>query len=128
VGLLELIDDAIGLDAIEAEMADNLEIAEAVMSKADEVREWWVSYWESFDHPHSRQHALKSGYIERPGDYAKGIKVKYLKTPEGAPMARITATDFKSAWIEYGSSKMPQFAPMAATRAHFGGSGRSISS
>jgi hypothetical protein len=123
-----LIESAIGLDAITKEMAENAEVADAVHKRAEEAREFWVDYWESFDHPYSREHALRSGYMEKPGDYSKSIKVKFMKTADGAPMARITAHDFKAKWIEYGSAHMPTFAPRAATVSHFGGTGKSISS
>jgi hypothetical protein len=129
MGALEsLIESAIGLDAITKEMAENAEVAEAVHKRAEEAREFWVDYWEAFDHPYSREHALKSGYVERPGDYSNSIKIKFGRTKDGAPKATVGTRDYKAAWIEYCSSKMPQFAPCAATISHFGGYGRSISS
>jgi hypothetical protein len=128
MGLLELVDSAIGLVELDAAMADSAEVAAGVMERAEEARQFWVDYWEAFSHPRSREHTLKSGYVERPGDYSASIKIKYSKTADGQPKARITAHDYKAHWIEYGSSRMPEFAPMAATRDHFGGSGKSISS
>jgi hypothetical protein len=128
MGALEaLVDAAVGLDKIDAALLDSAEVARAVMEKAEEAREFWVDYWESFDHPYSREHTHKSGYVEQPGDYSRSIKVKFLKTPEGLPMARVTAHDYKAAWIEYGSSRMPEFACRAATVSHFGGSNKTIS-
>jgi len=125
--LTDLIESAIGLDAIDEALAESVEVAEAVRKRAEEARDFWVDYWESFDHPYSREHTLRSGYVERPGDYSASIKIKFLKTAEGAPMARVTAHDYKAKWIEYGSSRMPEFAPRAATVAHFGGQGKAIS-
>jgi hypothetical protein len=128
MGLLEVIDQAIGIVELDEAMADNAEVIHAVMEKTEEAREFWVSYFEAFDHPWSREHQLRSGYVERPGDYVKGIRIRYMKTAEGLTMGRITATDYKSHWIEFGSRHMPPFAPRAATVAHFGGAGKAISS
>jgi len=92
------------------------------MHKAEKVREFWVDYWEAFDHPHSRVHTLRSGYVERPGDYSASIKVKFIEGNAVRPMkARVTAHDYKAHWIEYGSVHMPEFAPRAATLEYFGG-------
>jgi hypothetical protein len=121
-----LIESAIGLDAIDEALIESVEVAEGVKRKAEEAREFWIDYWESFDHPYSKEHTLKSGYREKPGDYSASIKIKYSKTAEG-PKARITAHDYKAVWIEYGSSRMPEFAPRAATVSHFGGTGKAIS-
>lgn len=113
---------------IDKAMAESAEVLKAVMDRAREAREYWIDYWLSFDHPFSREHTLRSGYVEKPGDYENGIRVKFLRTPEGLPMARVTSHDYKSAWVEYGSSHMPEFAPRAATVAHYGGTGKSIES
>ncbi|GLP75676.1 hypothetical protein TUM20983_27860 [Mycobacterium antarcticum] len=128
MSLLSLIDDAIGLDAITKEMAESVEVAEGVRKRAEEARQFWVDYWESYEHPFSRSHTLRSGYVENPGDYAESIKVKFMKSAEGLPMARVTAHDYKARWIEYGSTHMPEFAPRAATVDHFGGTGKAIRS
>jgi hypothetical protein len=129
MGALEsLIESAIGLDEITAEMASNAEVAEAVYKRAQEAREFWMDYWESSDHPYSREHALRSGYVERPGDYSDSVKIKYGKAKEGAPKATVGTRDYKAAWIEYGSAHMPEFAPRAVTVSNFGGYNRSISS
>jgi hypothetical protein len=122
-----LIESAIGLDAIDEALIESVEVAEGVKRKAEEAREFWIDYWEAFDHPYSREHTLKSGYVEKPGDYSNSIRIKYGKTVDGAPMATVTAHDYKAKWIEYGSSRMPEFAPRAATVSHFGGSGKAIS-
>ncbi|MCV7422993.1 hypothetical protein H7K45_20785 [Mycobacterium yunnanensis] len=122
------MDEAIGIEKIEQAIVNSPAVLAAVMERAAEARQFWVDYWEAFDHPYSRTHTLRSGYVENPGDYANSIRVKFMRTPEGAPMARITAHDYKAHWIEYGSAHMPEFACRAATVAHFGGTGKSISS
>lgn len=115
-----LVTSVFGVGAVEAALADSIVVREALIAKAKEVQEMWVEYWESFDHPHSRVHTLRSGYVERPGDYSKSIRIKYMS--HGRFMkARITAHDFKAHWIEYGSRHMPEFAPRAAMLSYFGG-------
>lgn len=55
------------------------------------------------------------------GDYAAGIKV--TKRARGGK-GQVGATDWKSHFIEDGTggdTPTPEFAPMAATAAHFGG-------
>lgn len=115
-----LVESVFGVGVIEAAIADSVIVHEALAHKAEEVREMWIEYWESFDHPHSRVHTLRSGYVERPGDYSNSIRIKFMS--HGRFMkARVTAHDFKAHWIEYGSSHMPEFAPRAAMLAYFGG-------
>jgi hypothetical protein len=127
MGLLKLVDSAIGLVELDAAMADSAEVAAGVHKRAEEARQFWIDYWEAFDHPYSREHTLKSGYTERPGDYSNSIRIRYGRTKDGAPKATVGTRDYKAAWIEYGSSRMPEFAPRAATISHFGGSGKAIS-
>lgn len=115
-----LVESIFGAGVIEAYMADSVIVHEALMKKAEEVREMWIEYWESFDHPHSKVHTLRSGYVERPGDYSRSIRIKFMDNGR-FPKARITAHDYKAHWIEYGSSRMPEFAPRAAMLAYFGG-------
>lgn len=120
MGAQAMVEAVFGAGTIEAAIADSVVVHRALMAKAEEVKEMWIEYWESFDHPHSKVHTLRSGYVERPGDYSNSIRIKYMK--HGRFMkARITAHDFKAHWIEYGSSRMPEFAPRAAMLSYFGG-------
>lgn len=117
-----LVEAVFGRGVIEAEIAASVEVQLELMRRAEEVRQFWVDYWEAFDHPESREHTLRSGYVERPGDYAKSIKVKFIEAGvDGIMKARVTAHDYKAHWIEYGSVHMPEFAPRAATLSYFGG-------
>jgi len=127
MGLQGSVSSIFGAGAIDAAIADSVIVREAIMNKAEEVREMWIAYWEAFEHPHSRVHTLRSGYVERPGDYANSIRIKYMN--HGRFMkARVTAHDYKAHWIEYGSTRMPEFAPRAAMLSHFGaGGGNTIS-
>lgn len=115
-----LVEGVFGRGTIEMYLADSVVVREALMDKAKEVQEMWVAYWEAFPHPHSKVHTLRSGYVERPGDYAKSIRIKYMENGRFMK-ARITAHDYKAHWIEYGSSRMPEFAPRAAMLSYFGG-------
>ncbi|AGM12757.1 minor tail protein [Mycobacterium phage Dumbo] len=108
---------------INAAIASSPAVHAGLIAKAKEVQEYWVEYWNSIPHPHSRTHTLKSGYVENPGDYAKSIRVSFVKSKSGLPKARVMATDYKSWWIEYGAKHMPEFAPRAHTLAHFEGGG-----
>jgi len=120
MGVQNLAATVFGAGAIDAAIADSLIVREALIAKAEEVREMWIAYWEAFEHPYSRVHTLRSGYVERPGDYADSIRIKYMN--HGRFMkARVTAHDYKAHWIEYGSSRMPEFAPRAAMLSYYGG-------
>lgn len=121
-GLQAQVEAAFGKGVIEREIANSLEIKAELMHRAEEVRKFWIDYWEAFDHPHSKTHTLRSGHVENPGDYSASIKVKFIEASgRHLFMARVTAHDYKAHWIEYGSSRMPEFAPRAATLSHFGG-------
>jgi hypothetical protein len=117
-----LVEEVFGKGVFEKAILESVVVKRELMVRAEEVRQFWVDYWESFDHPHSREHTLRSGYVERPGDYSKSIKVKFIEGDSSHLFkARVTAHDFKAHWIEYGSAHMPTFAPRAATLEHFGG-------
>lgn len=118
---MSLLSDFVSGAEIDAAIASSAAVQGALIKKADEVKEYWIGYWESFDHPHSRTHTLKSGYVENPGDYAKSIKITYITRATGFRKARVEATDYKAHWIEYGCEHMPEFAPRQATLDHFGG-------
>lgn len=118
-GAQSLVDAVFGAGAIEKYIRHDAVVRVALMARAEEVRDMWIEYWESFDHPHSRVHTLRSGYVERPGDYSKSIKIKFIEYP--MPKARVKAHDYKAHWIEYGSKHMPEFAPRAAMLRYFGG-------
>lgn len=66
-------------------------------------------------------------YQEAPvdtGHYAASIKVRKLPSKNGLPMRRVTATDFKAHWIEYGTGEpgpTKAYAPGEKTAHHFGG-------
>jgi hypothetical protein len=115
------------VEDIERAIGASAAVKAALIHKANEVKEYWVDYWNSIPHPYARVHTLKSGYVEHPGDYAKSINISYIRKMNGFTKARIKATDYKAHWIEYGCEHMPEFAPRAATLEHFGG-GTTVSS
>lgn len=129
-----LVTNILGEGAIDKAMIGSVAVREGVMAKAKEVQEYWVNYWNELDHPWSRVHTLKSGYVEEPGDYANSIRIYYLRTRSGFFKARVWARDYKSHWIEYGAARhisgwppphmaggMPEFAPRQHTLEAFGG-------
>ena len=122
MSLQGLVAQCFSEEEIDGAIAESVAVRAGLMAKAEEVKEFWQDYWMAFDHPHSREHTLKSGYVERPGDYEKSIRVKFLPATEtGFMKARVQAYDYKAHWIEYGCIHMPEFAPRAATLEHFGG-------
>lgn len=51
-----------------------------------------------------KEHTLKSGYVDKPGDYRdsiEGMVVQGHRRMKG----RVRATDYKAHWIEYGTKK-----------------------
>jgi hypothetical protein len=69
-----------------------------------------------------KPHTLKGGYVDRPGDYRDSIEGTTLFV-RGAWRGRVTARDYKSPWIEYGTAKMPKFAIMRRTAGYLRGTG-----
>ena len=43
-----LVESVFGVGAIESALADSIIVHEALVKKAEEVREMWIEYWESF--------------------------------------------------------------------------------
>lgn len=129
-----IVSSLIGEAEIDRAIASSAAVKAGLIAKANEVQAEWVRIWESMDHPWSRTHTLKSGYVEEPGDYAKSIRIYYLRTRSGFMKARVWARDYKAHWIEYGAAAhisgyppphmaggMPEFAPRQKTLEAFGG-------
>ncbi|OXR46671.1 hypothetical protein B7C42_01646 [Nocardia cerradoensis] len=68
-----------------------------------------------------RPHRLPSGYVDNPGDYRDSIRGETL-FKNGKWRGRVGAYDYKSHWIEYGTSKMPKQSIMRRTAGHLRGS------
>lgn len=111
-----LLGDIISLAEVEAAMATSPLVQAELIKRAEEARD----YWRSIAPVGTHQHTLKSGHVEKPGDYRDSIQVEYRRLPTGVMAARIVAKDYKSAWIEFGSKHMPEYAPRAKTAAQFG--------
>lgn len=85
----------------------------AVRRKAERVVEYWQSIAPVFgDLPPKRKHPPYGG---SPGDYRDSIQI--LEEDNGR--IRVAATDYKAAWIEFGSAHMPKYAPLAKVKARF---------
>jgi hypothetical protein len=123
---MNLFQELVSAAEIEKAIEESPEVNAGLIKKAEEVQAYWVEYWNSIDHPESREHTLRSGYVEHPGDYAKSIKVQFIHE-HGEKKARVSANDYKMYWIEYGAEHMPEFAPRQATLDHFGGESGTVS-
>jgi len=85
------------------------------------------AYWKSISpvstrpaHPYSKYSTDESKW-DHPGDYRDSVKIRYWKNDKGHG-ARVYSNDVKAGWIEYGTARgMPELAPAARTREHFGG-------
>ena len=64
-----------------------------------------------------KEHTLKSGYVDHPGDYRDSIEGEVV-LKNGRWIGRVIARDFKAHWIEYGTKKMPKQAVMRRTQAY----------
>lgn len=90
-------------------------VQDGVEKKAEKVQAYWQSIAPVFGDKPPHRAAPKYG---QPGAYRDSIKIK--DRPEGfTPGKRVTDTDFKARWIEFGSAHMPPYAPAAKTSARF---------
>lgn len=90
-------------------------VAAAVQAKAGKVQEYWQSIAPVFGDKPPHRSAPSSG---APGAYKDSIHVTDTSSGEGA-RARVSASDFKAKWIEFGNKHMPPYAPLAKTKANF---------
>lgn len=95
-------------DEIRAQLAAQLTVRDNLDRIAEDVRDYWRS----------------ESPVDQ-GSYAASVKVfdKYLMV-DGMPGKRVGATDWKAAFIEYGTGQpgpTDAYAPRAKTAAHFGG-------
>ena len=67
-----------------------------------------------------RPHTLKSGYVDRPGDYRNSIRGDVI-FKDGAWRGRVGAYDWKAHMIEYGTKKMPKFSTIRRTAGYLRG-------
>jgi hypothetical protein len=123
---LKLLDE-VGVSQADLDKAidESAEIKQAVRDKAIEARDYWRSIApvnkygdEGAGKPH-----VYDGHTDDPGDYRDSIRIKFEK---GGREAKVYTNDYKARWIEYGTSKMPEYAPAQRTVDHFGGSGHEV--
>lgn len=121
--MARLLGDIISVAEVELAMATSPLVRAELIDRATKARD----YWRSIAPVGTHEHTLKSGHVDKPGDYRDSIQIEYRRLPNGVMAARIVAKDYKAAWIEYGSKHMPEYAPRAKTAAQFGATGGSDS-
>lgn len=93
-------------------------VHKAVDDKAKVVQEFWKSIAPVFDvNDPAKEHRTAPPHGE-PGDYRDSITIVDMSDESGF-RDRVKPTDFKAKWIEYGTAHMPEYAPMAKTKAKF---------
>lgn len=117
---LPAIFDEVGITIrdIERAIGETAEIREAIMNKAKEVRD----YWQSIAPVGPKEHTLKSGYVDQPGDYRDSIRITYQSKTNGFFTATVGTNDYKAKWLEYGSIHNPEYGFAQKTLDYFGGS------
>ena len=125
MGLLSVLDD-VGISKADIDMAigASAEIRAGVMAKAVEVRDHWASISPVFgDKPPHRAEPPHGD----PGQYRDSIRISYAQKSTGFFSAKVFTTNYLAHWIEYGSSKMPEYAPAQKTADHFNGGNYRVS-
>lgn len=90
-------------------------VHDAVLAKATTVQTYWQSISPVFGDKPPHRGAPEYG---SPGDYRDSVAVVDKSDADGS-LARVKPTDFKAKWIEFGNAHMPEYAPMAKTKARF---------
>jgi len=93
----------------------------AGMAQAMKARD----YWKGIAPVGTREHTLKSGYVDHPGQYRDSIRIQVLMQ-RGIKRWRVFTDDFKRFWIEYGTKKWAKHACRERTvqyMRHGGGGG-----
>jgi hypothetical protein len=93
--------------AAQIEAAVNLSprVNVAGMASAVEARD----YWKSIAPVGTKEHTLKSGYVDHPGQYRDSIRIQVVVV-RGIKRWRVFTDDFKRFWIEYGTKKWAKHA------------------
>jgi hypothetical protein len=107
----------VGASELDAIIAESAEVKAAVHEMAERVCEYWKSIAPVGPHAH----ALKSGYVDEPGDYRDSINIVYATTKTGFFTAIVGTNDYKAHWLEYGSIHNPVFGYAQKTVDAFGG-------
>src|ERR1700747_1534033 len=107
-GVLALLNE-VGITQADLDkaVADSAEAKDAVIKKAEEVRDFWRGIAPIFgDRPPKRAEPPHG----EPGDYKNSIRIKYEKDKTGKLIAKVGTKDEKAAWIEFGAVHMPEYA------------------
>lgn len=93
----------------------NAELRAALLIEAERG----VKYAQSIAPVGEKEHRLKGGHIDRPGDYRDSIK-GHVVIDRHRQKGRIEVTDYKARWIEYGTAKMPKKSVLRRTADYLG--------
>lgn len=89
----------------------------AIEQRAEKVVAYWQSIAPVFD-PEDPREKRKWPAHGAPGDYRDSISYEIIDDSDGL-RARVSASDFKAGWIEYGTKHMPKHAPLAKVKRRF---------
>ena len=89
-------------------------VAAGVEKKAAKVEAYWKSIAPVFGDRPPKRAAPSHGSA---GAYRDSITTKMMDGD--TPRARVSDGDFKAKWIEFGNAHMPEYAPLAKTKAKF---------
>ena len=105
---------------IKRKIAKSEGVQAALEARAQAVLEYWRSIAPVFGDKPAHRDSPSHG---SPGDYRDSITSRMIARTGGDdgafPAIRVADSDFKAKWIEYGSSKMPEYAPRAKTVERF---------
>jgi hypothetical protein len=100
---------------------DDPDIHAEVKRLAEDVQEAVKSYAPVFGDRPARRESPADGSV---GEYRDSIHIEWVTTSDSdLPVARVISKDMKAAWIEFGSSHMPEYAPFTKAAQEFGGRG-----
>lgn len=102
--LSELAEVGITPAAIEKAVGENPQVRAEVIKTAQEAAAIWGELWEEMGpHPYET------------GAYKQSITIEYETKPSGEFSAVVRSKRDEAVWLEYGTSKMHEFAPAQKT-------------
>jgi len=99
--------------AMEVYLQTDLELRARLLEEAERG----VVFAKSIAPVGKKEHKLKSGYVEKPGDYRDSIHATVTQGHR-RQVAHVETTDYKRFWIEYGAKHMPKYAVLRRTKDH----------
>jgi hypothetical protein len=104
---------AIDQVAMEVYLQTNPELRAVLLAEAERGKE----YARSIAPVGTKSHVLKSGYVDNPGDYRDSIEATVVQGHR-RQIGRVSTTDYKRFWVEYGAKHMPKHAVLRKTLDH----------